>query len=200
MNTLRRWSSGPPQATPPTRAILSPITRIGLLILLMTTLLGCGILNKGDNTLVRKLDAVMLTTNDLPPTMELDVRSSFAIPAKRKFPPIVDSFSQSWDSTRREENIDVSYWLFRSVEDAKTAAGEWMGTLASAGIYRPEPRPENVIGDATWRIENNASIWFVKNNVLVFIMGRRPKINQLPFTRSVARKIEAKINTALNQP
>ena len=149
--------------------------------------------------LVRKLDAVMLTANDLPPTMELDVSSSFAIAGKRKHPPIVDGFSQSWNSTRPEEDISVSYWLFRSVEEAETAAGEWMGTLASAGIYLPEPRPEDVIGDATWRIKNNASIWFVKNNVLVFIMGGRPRINQLPFTRSVARKIEAKINAASNQ-
>ena len=172
---------------------------ISFILLLVIVPLGCHILNKGDDMLVRKLDAVMLTANDLPPTMELDVSSSFAIAGKRKHPPIVDGFSQSWNSTRPEEDISVSYWLLRSVEEAKTAAGEWMGTLASAGIYLPEPSPENVIGDATWRIENNASIWFVKNNVLVFIMKGRPKINQLPFTRSVARKIEAKINAASNQ-
>ena len=169
------------------------------ILLLVIAPLGCHILNKGDNMLVRNLDAVMLTANDLPATMELDVSSSFVISGKRKFPPIVDGFSQSWNSTRPEEHISVSYWLLRSVEDAKTAEGGWMGTLASAGIYLPEPRPEDVIGDATWRIENNASIWFVQNNVLVFIMGRRPKINQLPFTRSVARKIEAKINAALRK-
>lgn len=173
------------------------------IFLLVIAPLGCHILNKGavvnkgKNMLVRNLDAVMLTANDLPTTMELDVRSSFAISGKRKFPSIVDGFLQSWNSTRPEEDISVSYWLLRSVEDARTAAGGWMGTLASAGIYLPEPRPENVIGDATWRIENNASIWFVKNNVLVYIMGGRPKINQLPFTRSVARKIEAKINAVL---
>ena len=172
---------------------------ISFILLLVIAPLGCHILNKGEDMLVRKLDAVMLTANDLPPTMELDVRSSFVLRGKRKFPPIIDGFHQSWNSTRLEEDISVSYWLFRSVEDAKIAAGEWMGTLASAGIYLPEPRPEDVIGDATWRIENNASIWFVKNNVLVFIMGGRPKINQLPFTRLVARKIEAKINAALNQ-
>ena len=173
---------------------------IVFIFLLVIALLGCHILNKGHNTLVRKLDAVMLTANDLSPTMELDVRSSFAISGRRKFPPIVDGFLQTWDSTRPEENIDVHYWLLRSVEDAKTAAGKWMGTLASAGIYLPEPRSEDVIGDATWRIENDSSILFVKNNVLVYIMGKSPKINQLPFTRSVARKVEAKINTALNQP
>ena len=172
---------------------------LGFILLLGIAPLGCHILNKGDDMLVRTLDAVMLTANDLPATMELDVRSSFAISGKRKLPPIVDGFLQSWNSTRPEEDISVSYWLLRSVEEAKTAAGEWMGTLASGGIYLPEPKPENVIGDATWRIKNNAAIWFVKNNVLVFIMGGRPRINQLPFTRSVARKIEAKINAALNQ-
>lgn len=169
------------------------------ILLLVIAPLGCHILNKGEDMLVRNLDAIMLTANDLPPTMELSVRSSFAISGKRKFPPIVDGFLQTWNSTRPKEDIYVSYWLLRSVEDARTAASKWLGTVASVGIYLPEPRPEDVIGDATWRIENNASIWFVKNNVLVFIMGGRPKINQLPFTRSVARKIEAKINTALNQ-
>ena len=167
------------------------------ILLLVIAPLGCHILNKGEDMLVRKLDAVMLTANDLPATMELDVSSSFAISGRRKFPPIVDGFTQTWDSTRPEENIDVHYWLLRSVKDGRTAGVKWMDTLASAGIYLPEPRPEDVIGDATWRIENKECILFVKNNVLVYIMGNNPLVNQIPFTRSVARKIEAKINAAL---
>ena len=59
---------------------------ISFILLLGIAPLGCHISNKGEDMLVRKLDAVMLTANDLPPTMELDVSSSFAIAGKRKFP------------------------------------------------------------------------------------------------------------------
>ena len=154
------------------------------------------ILNKGDNTLVRKLNAILLTTDDLPTTMKLS-GSAHTIPGLGKQPPVVDGFSQSWNSTRPEETINVKYWLFPSVSKAQTAAGQWRGFLSSQSSYEPEPNAAEVIGDATWRIENTSSIWFVKNNVLVYIMARRPFINQLKLTRSVARKIEAKINAAL---
>ena len=149
--------------------------------------------------MVRKLNAILLTTDDLPTTMKLDIGSSSTTSGLGKQPPVVDGFSQSWNSTRPEETISVSYWLFPSVSKAQTAAGQWRGFLSSQSSYEPVPNAAEVIGDATWRIENDSSIWFVKNNVLVYIMARRPFINQLKFTRSVARKIEAKINAASNQ-
>ena len=178
---------------------------IAFIFLLAIPLLGCHIPNKaaisnqGDNTLVRKLNAILLTTDDLPITMKLDIGSSSTIRGFGKQPPVVDGFSQSWNSTRPEETINVKYWLFPSVSKAQTAADQWRGFLSSQSFYQPEPNAAEVIGDATWRIENTSSIWFVKNNVLVYIMARRPFINQLKFTRSVARKIETKINAALNQ-
>ena len=66
-----------------------------------------------------------------------------------------------------------------------------------ASVYQPEPSVEDVIGDATWRPANHASLWFVKNNVLVYVMDGSLLHNQLTLTRSVARKIEAKINAGL---
>lgn len=167
--------------------------------LLVMPLLGChisnqgAIFNKGKARLVRELDAVMLTANDLP-TMKLDTSSSFTIPGFGKQPPVVDGFTQYWKGTQPEERITIRYWLLRSVEEAKKAAEDWRHFLASQGFYEPEPNPEDVIGDATWRIENASSLWFVKNNVLVYVRGGNPFVNQLTLTRSVARKIETKIN------
>ncbi|MDE0683829.1 MAG: hypothetical protein OXI63_13005 [Candidatus Poribacteria bacterium] len=154
--------------------------------------------------LVRKLDTIMLTANDLP-TMELDTPMSGRSAGVRKEPPTVDGFYQTWDGTQPEKHIMyIRYWLFRTVADTQNAADEWRSFIAAAAIqingqrvsaYQPEPNAEDVIGDATWRIANDASIWFMKNNVLVLITA-----NQLPLTRSVARKIETKINAALSQP
>ena len=172
--------------------------------LLAMLLFGChisnqgAIFNKGESMLVRKLNAVMLMANDLP-TMKLDTSSSFTITGLAEFPPIIDGFTQYWKGTQPEERITIHYWLLHSVEGAKKAAEDWRHFLASQGFYEPEPNPEDVIGDATWRIENASSLWFVKNNVLVYVMGGNPLVNQLTLTRSVARKIEAKINAALNQ-
>ena len=68
-----------------------------------------------------------------------------------------------------------------------------------ASVYQPEPSAEDVIGDATWRIPNASSIWFVKNNVLVYVMDGSLLHNQLTLTRSVARKIETKIEAVLEK-
>ncbi len=177
---------------------------ITFIFLLAIAPLGCAItnkeavLNEGEHMLVRKLDAVLLAADDLP-TMEVDGTVNHRKRGIVNQPPVADGFIQSWNGTQPEEHITVHYWLLRSIVDAQTAAEEWRSFITSQGIYQHEPNPEHVVGDGTWRIENDASIWFVKNNVLVHIVARRPLLNQLPLTRSVARKIEAKINAALNQ-
>ena len=68
-----------------------------------------------------------------------------------------------------------------------------------ASVYQPEPSVEDVIGDATWRPASHASLWFVKNNVLVYVMDGSLLHNQLALTRAVARKIETKINAVLEK-
>ena len=76
--------------------------------------LGCNIINKGaiinkgEHMLVRKLDAVLLTVNDLS-TMQMDVSTTHRRGGIGKQPPVVDGFSQSWNGTQPEEPIDVSY-------------------------------------------------------------------------------------------
>ena len=174
-------------------------------LLLAMGLLGCNIFNqggvkKGEAMLVRKLDAVILTDNDLP-TMKLDGGTGHRAEGFTDLPPIVDGFSQSWDGTQPEEHIGIDYWVFRSPSAAKKAGAHWRDLIAAGPImingklepiYQPEPSAKDVIGDATWRVANGATIWFVKNNVLVRVMARRPEVNQLTLTRSVARKIEKK--------
>ena len=172
---------------------------IAFIFLFAIAPLGCDTINKGEKMLVRKLDAVILTVNDLP-TMEVDGRITGHRQGIAKQPPVVDGFKQSWNGTQPEENITINYWLFQSVADAEKAAGQWCGFTASQGFHEPEPNAEDVIGDFTLRIPGSASIWFVKNNVLVYIMKGNPLVDQLTLTRSVARKIETKINAVLNQP
>ena len=178
---------------------------IAFILLLSLPSLGCGILYTGEHMLVKKLDTILLTANDLP-TMEVDASANFRIRGVGKQPLVVDGFLQAWDGTRPEEDITVRYWLFRSVGDAQKAADVWRSFIAAAAIevngriesaYQPELNPEDVIGDATWRVAGAPEIWFVKNNVLVYIIGRRSQVDQRQLTRAVARKIEAKINAAL---
>ena len=68
-----------------------------------------------------------------------------------------------------------------------------------ASVYQPEPSAEDVIGDATWRIPNASSIWFVKNNVLVYISAGGHPSNRLQVVQEVARKIEARIEAVLGK-
>ncbi len=58
---------------------------------------------------------------------------------------------------------------------------------------------EDGFKDPTWRLENKSDIRCLKNNVLVYIMAGGTSVNQLPLTRSVARKIEAKIDAVLKK-
>ena len=178
------------------------------ILLLAIAPLGCSV-NKREKMLVRKLDAITLTANDLPTMTVGNFPANIPFHGVSKEPPVVDAFIHSWDGTQPEEDITVNYWLFQSVVDAQKAADQWRRMIASLVIvingkiepvYQPEPNAEDVIGDATWRPTNQSDIWFVKNNVLVYIMTGGTTVNQLTLTRSVARKIETKINTALNQP
>ncbi len=56
--------------------------------------------------LVRKLNAVLLTADDLP-AMEVDAVTSNGSGGVRKEPPVVDGFLQAWDGTQPEEHITV---------------------------------------------------------------------------------------------
>ena len=150
----------------------------------------------GEEKLVSKLNPVLLTANDLS-TTTMGLGRSHPVAHRRVEPAFAEGFSQSWNGPQPEERIAIRYWLFHSITDAQQAADKWRHHISALPVYKPEPNAEDVIGDATWRA--GASIWFVKKNVLVYIMARNRRVNQLSLTRSVGRKIEAKIEAALRK-
>ena len=167
--------------------------------------------NKGEPLLVRQLDVILLTADDLPPRLTLKTSHSFykrgaslrVVGFSQSWgaaDPDVVGFSQLWVGDPPEERIAVTYWLFESADAAEKSTELVPGVLVSEGIYQREIDAEAIIGDLTWcgLPPDNASLWFVKNNVLVFI-NPSGTFDQLRFTRAVARKIEAEIASVLQQ-
>ena len=188
----------------------APLGIIGFLLLVTTTLLGCGVLFNVNRVI--GLEPVILTQDDLHmmgltesnrihirtddlPVMRgtLSNRSGFS-----KKSPVIVGFEQ------REVGGTVQYWLFDSASTAKKAGAEgWIWIpFAEMPNFHPEFDPDDVIGDATWRdIRRNRSewengltgLWFVKCNLLISVRTDE----HLQDARDVARKIEAKIEAVL---
>ena len=181
----------------------TPISLVGLLILLTMTI-GCGVLFHVNR--VVKLHPVILTPEDLP-TMQLTSSDSNRRPTTRG--PTLESaviveFEQRWN----ENQLIVEYWLFDAAYTAKKAAETYrFRRVAGTSNHNLDRNPEEVIGDATWHLRPmrrwaphwTTELYFVKNNVLVYITAKGHPSNQLRRVRDVARKIEAKINAASNQ-
>ena len=174
------------------------------IFLLAMVSLGCNvsnkgaISNKGGHILFRKLDPVLLIPADLP-TMQLQ-ESDHRIGGDD--PNIVLTLDQWWGKP-----LSVEYFLFDSASTARNAADNFSFRIVAAipNSHR-ELNPNDVIGDATWRIipkqlweKHWTRIWFVKNNVLVDIRADGPPSQQLQFVRDVARKIEAKMEAVLQK-
>ena len=181
----------------------TPISLVGLLILLTMTI-GCGVLFHVNR--VVKLHPVILTPEDLP-TMQLTSSDSNRRPTTRG--PTLESaviveFEQRWN----ENQLIVEYWLFDAAYTAKKAAETYrFRRVAGTSNHNLDRNPEEVIGDATWHLRPmrrwaphwTTELYFVKNNVLVYITAKGHPSNQLRRVRDVARKIEAKINASSNQ-
>lgn len=179
----------------------TPISRIGLLILLTTTI-GCGVLFHVNR--VVKLHPIILTPEDLP-TMQLTSSDRNSRPTTRG--PTLESaaiveFEQRWN----ENQLIVEYWLFDAAYTAKKAAETYrFRRVAGTSNHDLERNPEEVIGDATWHLRPmrrwaphwTTELYFVKNNVIVYITAKGHPSTQLWLVRDVARRIEAKINAAL---
>lgn len=158
---------------------------IGFLLIGATTTIGCAILS---NTYpVMSLHSILLTQDDLPTMQLTNERSS----NPTKGSSHIVEFKQLWS-----EELVILYFLFTSTSAAQKAAPPLFPDVEG---YRPEPNPEEVIGDATWRVGKPPGIYFVKHNVLVYVLVERPPAHRLPFARDVARKIEAKIEAVLSQ-
>ena len=177
----------------------APISIIGFLLLVTTTLIGCRVfVNR-----VIGSDTVLLTLDDL---YVMGLRKSGRIgrhlndlsPIKKL--SVIAGFEHGWSGG----DLNIQYWLFDSASTAKKMAADgarW--TCAAMPVSQLELNPENVIGDATWRgiFTRNRSkwgnglttLWFVKYNLLVSV---RPD-EHLQDTRDVARKIEARIEAVL---
>ena len=174
----------------------APLSIIGFLLLVTTMQTGCGVLFNVNR--VVKLHPVILTQEDLPKmrltSSHRGSRPSSGVPSK-DFPVIIE-FEQKWNGNQ----LTIQYWLFDASYTAKKAAGEYtFRRVAGVPNYQPESNPDAVIGDATWRIipkgwseKNTTDLWFVKNNVVVYITADGQSPDKLRFARDVARKIEAK--------
>lgn len=171
-----------------------PISIIGFLLLVTTTLIGCGVFFNVNR--VVRLNPVVLEEHDLP-MMRITSSHSGSDPSKGS--SIIVVFNQHWS-----EGLFVRYRLFDSWHTARKEA-IWIGTRIGAGVnLQPEANPEDVIGDATWYHvdrksgEKSTPLLFAKNNVLVEVNTDERSAN-LQFAQDVARKIEAKIQAVLNK-
>lgn len=184
---------------------------ISFTFLIVTTFsLGCNIINKGENRLVKKLDpvvltqdvikkldSVILTRNDLP---SWQLRQEYTNLGPSKKSSVIVACHQRWRG-----GLTVRYWLFNASSAARDEA-VWIGGTTGAGLhFKPESNPEEVIGDATWyhidwkSSERRPTILFLQSNVLVLVHPRDPSSKGMQFSQNVARKIEAKIQVVLKK-
>ena len=173
------------------------VSIIGFLLIMTTATIGCGVfVNR-----VMTRDTILLTLDDLH---MIGLRKSNRIYRLPSYPyiSVIAGFQQGGSG-----GLTIQYWLFDSSSTAKKAAeAEWTWTFAGPADFQPEPNPEDIIGDATWRNiyrsprewENDRTdICFVKYNLLVSV--RASGHGHLEYTRDIARHIEAKIEAVLEK-
>ena len=175
----------------------APASIICFLLLVTTTIIGCGVLFNVDR--VNKLDPVILTQADYP---KMKITSRRGLHGFPKESSIVIGCQQRWNATQ----MIVRYYLFDSVDTAQKAwKNPWGYRVAAVtSDFYPEHNPENIIGDATWHYiakresdrVYDAEILFVKKNVAVLIFANEMQFVQV---QDVARKIEAKIAAVLEK-
>ena len=191
------------------------ISLIGVLLLITTTFLGCGVFYNVNRLMTR--DPVLLTLDDLHMIglrksnrighlddrhwMQLTERHRTGGPIKKS--PVLGGFEQ------RGYQLTVQYWLFVSAYTAKkAAASNWIWLFAAMPNFHPELNPNDVIGDATWRNIHRSrkewesgptDIYFVKHNLFVSVRTNGPPANRLQDARNIARHIETQIEAVLKK-
>ncbi len=172
---------------------------IGVLLLVITTTIGCGVLFNFNR--VMRLDPVILTQDDLPTMRLMETKRLDRFPEESS---IIVGCEQRWI----RKQLIVRYYLLHSADAAqKVWKNPWGYRVAGPAKFDPELNSKNIIGDATWHYTpqrqteriNDIEILFVKHNVAVLIMANDHPSNQLQFVQDVARKIEAKITAVLPQ-
>ena len=180
----------------------APVSIIGVLLLATMALIGCKVISNSNRLI--GLDPVRLTLDDL---YAMGLRKSKRIGrdlAGASQLSVIGGFRQG-----EIGDMNIQYWLFDSAATARKAANaQWTWTFAAMPNFHPEPNPEDVIGDATWRNiprnrkrweEGPTDIYFVKHNLLVSIRTNGHASHRLQEARDIARNIEAKIEAVLQK-
>ena len=173
------------------------VNLIGVLLLMTTATIGCGVfVNR-----VMTRDPVLLTLDDLHMIGLTKSNRIYRLPSY-PYLSVIAGFQQGGSG-----GLTIQYWLFDASSTAKKAAeAQWTWTFAGRADFQPEPNPEDVIGDATWRNiyrsprewENDRTdICFVKYNLLVSV--RASGHGHLEYTRDIARHIDSKIEAVLEK-
>ena len=174
-----------------------PVSLISFLLLMTTALIGCGVfVNR-----VMTRDTILLTLDDLH---RIGLTKSNRIHRLPSYPylSVIAGFQQGGSG-----DLTIQYWLFDASSTAKKAVeAQWTWTFAGRADFQPEPNPEDIIGDATWRNiyrsprewENDRTdICFVKYNLLVSV--RASGHGHLQYARDIARHIDSKIEAVLEK-
>lgn len=179
-----------------------PVSIIGFLLLVTTTLIGCGVfVNHGTRLTLNDLH-MMGVTNSNRVDRYLDYPSA-GRGTKTNFLsglPVIAIFQYGGTG-----DITIRYWLLDSSSTAKKAAEAarpWL--FAALANFQPELDPEDIIGDATWRNINRkeegpTDIYFVKHNLLVSVRTSGQPSKDLQDARDIARHIENKIEAVLKE-
>ncbi len=154
---------------------------------------------------VKYLRSIRLTAEEMPiPNMWLSSSRLIKSPTAPSEPWSISGWcDRFWIDKKPGKNATVRYWIFASSEEAEEAATEGRRRLSAKMIYvdgKREPiyqmatEPEDLIGDLTWRANNN--ILFVKGNVVVLVSesGRTVDVDTI---RKIAKSIEEKIQSVL---
>jgi len=155
--------------------------------------------------MIKRLDLIKITDDEMPVSARLSSSRPILSPTSPADPECLDGWCDRWwIDNKPGKNVAIHYWIFESPKDAEQVAVEGRKYLSARSIYidgkwesiyQPETDTESVFGDKTWSWKNN--ILFVKSNVVVLVSEPGLQV-ELATIRSIARKIEEKIDTALD--
>lgn len=155
--------------------------------------------------MIKDLDSIKLTNDELPVSARLSSSRPILSPMSPAEPKCLAGYCDRWwINSEPGKNVAIHYWIFASPQDAEQVAVEGRKYLSARSIYldgkwesiyQPETKIESMFGDKTWSWKNN--ILFVNSNVVVLVSEPGQQV-ELAIIRSIARKIEAKIDIALN--
>ena len=155
--------------------------------------------------MIKHLDSIKLTDDEMPVSARLSSSRPILSPTSPADPEcLAGRCDRWWIDNKPGKNVAIHYWIFKSPQDAEQAAIEGRKYLSARAIYidgkwesvyQPETELEGMFSDKTWSWKNN--ILFVKSNVAVLVSEPGQQV-ELAIIRSIARKIEEKIDIALN--